>query len=55
LAKTGISRIGQHQRDNGITDVADVPIPAALLLIATVLGAMGLMARRKKRKAALAG
>jgi hypothetical protein len=36
------------------TQVSDVPIPAALPLFAAGLGAMGLMSRRKKRKATVA-
>ena len=35
--------------------ISAVPIPAALPLFAAGLGAMGLMSRRKKRKAAVAG
>jgi hypothetical protein len=55
LAKTGISRIDQHQRDSGITDVSDVPIPLALPLFVAGLGAKGLMSPWRKRKAAVAG
>ena len=38
-----------------VTPASPVPIPAALPLFAAGLGAMGLMSRRKKRKAVVAG
>jgi hypothetical protein len=42
--------------DGNITLAAGpVPLPAALPLFAAGLGAMGLMSRRRKRKAAVAG
>ena len=45
---------GQNFNDPGTWTVSQTPLPAALPLFATGLGAMGLLGWRKKRKAAAA-
>jgi hypothetical protein len=52
LMRSGVSKSLVRRQ---LADALPVPIPAAFPLFAAGLGAMGFMARRKKRKVAVAG